>query len=140
MSDERYTVVLGDRRYAIHRKWARLPAGDSFGFLSDLSVDSEGRVHVVEGDIASPPQRFLGMFDTVITNPPYAADGTQAPNAFRAAANHESDVDLTAWIAGCRAPPSTSTAITARRSSLSLCTMCTTISNWRPSIASSDGR
>ena len=23
MSDERYTVILGDRRYAIHRKWAQ---------------------------------------------------------------------------------------------------------------------
>src|SRR5258708_6472990 len=48
MSDERYTVILGDRRYAIHRKWARLPAGQSFGFLSDLMVDGEGRVHVAQ--------------------------------------------------------------------------------------------
>jgi len=48
MSDERYTVILGDRRYAIHRKWARLPAGQSFGFLSDLMVDAEGRVHVAQ--------------------------------------------------------------------------------------------
>ena len=48
MSDERYTVILGDRRYAIHRKWARLPAGESFGFLSDLAVDRTGRVHVAQ--------------------------------------------------------------------------------------------
>jgi NHL repeat-containing protein len=48
MSDERYTVVLGDRRYAVHRKWARLPAGESFGLLSDLAVDGEGRVHVAQ--------------------------------------------------------------------------------------------
>lgn len=48
MSDERYTVLLGDRRYAVHRKWARLPAGESFGFLSDLAVDAEGRVHVAQ--------------------------------------------------------------------------------------------
>ena len=48
MSDERYTVILGDRRYAIHRKWAKLPAGQSFGFLSDLMVDGEGRVHVAQ--------------------------------------------------------------------------------------------
>jgi peptidylglycine monooxygenase len=48
MSDERYTVILGDRRYAIHRYWARLPAGESFGFLSDLMVDDEGRVHVAQ--------------------------------------------------------------------------------------------
>ncbi len=48
MSDERYTVILGDRRYAIHRNWAKLPAGESFGFLSDLMVDREGRVHVAQ--------------------------------------------------------------------------------------------
>jgi peptidylglycine monooxygenase len=48
MSDERYTVILGDRRYAIHRKWARLPAGESFGFISDLMVDADGRVHVAQ--------------------------------------------------------------------------------------------
>ena len=48
MSDERYTVLLGDRRYAIHRKWAKLPAGESFGFLSDLMVDGGGRVHVAQ--------------------------------------------------------------------------------------------
>ncbi len=48
MSDERYTVILGDRRYAIHRNWAKLPAGESFGFLSDVMVDGEGRVHVAQ--------------------------------------------------------------------------------------------
>jgi len=46
MSDERYTVVLGDRRYAVHRKWAR--PSTPFGFLSDLMVDGEGRVHVAQ--------------------------------------------------------------------------------------------
>ena len=46
MSDERYTVLLGERRYAIHRKWARPKKG--FGFLSDLAVDREGRVHVAQ--------------------------------------------------------------------------------------------
>jgi DNA-binding beta-propeller fold protein YncE len=48
MSDERYTVILGDRRYAVHRKWARLPTGESFGFISDLEVDAAGRVHVAQ--------------------------------------------------------------------------------------------
>ena len=48
MSDEGYTVILGDRRYAVHRKWAKLPAGESFGFLSDLAVDGDGRVHVAQ--------------------------------------------------------------------------------------------
>ena len=48
MSDEAYTVLLGDRRYAVHRKWAKLPKDESFGFLSDLAVDGEGRVHVAQ--------------------------------------------------------------------------------------------
>ncbi len=48
MSDERYVVLLGDRRYAVHRKWARLPEGESFGFISDLVVDRAGRVHVAQ--------------------------------------------------------------------------------------------
>ena len=48
MSDERQTVILGDRRYAVHRKWARPPESESFGFLSDLMVDGEGRVHVAQ--------------------------------------------------------------------------------------------
>ena len=48
MSDEGYTVILGDRRYAVHRKWARLPAGEGFGFISDLMVDPSGRVHVAQ--------------------------------------------------------------------------------------------
>ncbi|HYD07747.1 MAG TPA: hypothetical protein VEC60_18570 [Reyranella sp.] len=52
MSDERYTVVLGDRRYAIHRKWAR-PA-KPFGFLSDLMVDGDGRVHVAQRGTDQP--------------------------------------------------------------------------------------
>ena len=46
MSDERYTVILGDRRYAIHRKWAK--PKKPFGFLSDLMVDGAGRVHVAQ--------------------------------------------------------------------------------------------
>jgi DNA-binding beta-propeller fold protein YncE len=52
MSDERYTVILGDRRYAIHRKWAKPSRG--FGFLSDLMVDGEGRVHVAQRGTDQP--------------------------------------------------------------------------------------
>jgi peptidylglycine monooxygenase len=52
VSDERYTVILGDRRYALHRKWARPKKG--FGFLSDLMVDGEGRVHVAQRGTDQP--------------------------------------------------------------------------------------
>lgn len=51
-SEERYTVILGDRRYAIHRKWAKPDKG--FGFLSDLVVDREGRVHVAQRGTEQP--------------------------------------------------------------------------------------
>ncbi len=53
MSDERYTVILGDRRYAIHRKWAK-PEGQGFGFLSDLMVDGAGHVHVAQRGMDQP--------------------------------------------------------------------------------------
>jgi len=54
MTEERFTVILGDRRYAVHRKWARLPAGESFGFISDVMVDGEGRVHVAQRGTDQP--------------------------------------------------------------------------------------
>lgn len=54
MSDERYTVILGDRRYAVHRKWAKLPDGQSFGFISDLMVDADGLVHVAQRGADQP--------------------------------------------------------------------------------------
>ena len=60
MSDEPYTVILGDRRYAIHRQWAKLPAGESFGFLSDLMVDGDGRVHVAQRGTDRPVLVFEG--------------------------------------------------------------------------------
>jgi peptidylglycine monooxygenase len=53
MSDERYTVILGDRRYAVHRRWAK-PQGQGFGFLSDLMVDSAGHVHVAQRGTEQP--------------------------------------------------------------------------------------
>ena len=46
MSTEAFTVLLGDRRYAVRRNWARLPPGQAFGFISDVMVDAEDRVHV----------------------------------------------------------------------------------------------
>ena len=52
--NERFTVVLGERRYAIHRKWARLPAGERFGFISAVIVDDEGRVHVAHRGMDRP--------------------------------------------------------------------------------------
>ncbi|SJZ90623.1 NHL repeat-containing protein [Enhydrobacter aerosaccus] len=86
MSDEPYTVILGDRRYAIHRKWARLPPGESFGFLSDVAVDAEGNVHVAQRGTDQPVLVFdragkkVGSWgEGTLAEPHYidaAADGT----------------------------------------------------------------
>jgi peptidylglycine monooxygenase len=54
MPDETFTVVLGDRRYAVQRRWARLPSGVSFGFISDLVVDRHDRVHVAQRGTSQP--------------------------------------------------------------------------------------
>lgn len=58
MHEETYAVVLGDRRYAVRRKWARLPPGTSFGFISDLTVDRAGRVHVAQRGTDLPMLMF----------------------------------------------------------------------------------
>ncbi|HSI01559.1 MAG TPA: 6-bladed beta-propeller [Reyranella sp.] len=83
MTDERYTVILGDRRYAIHRKWAK-PA-KAFGFLSDLMVDGAGRVHVAQRGMDQPVLVFdrdgreIGAWgEGILAEPHYinaAADG-----------------------------------------------------------------
>jgi DNA-binding beta-propeller fold protein YncE len=49
-----FTVVLGHRRYVIHRNWARLPPGETFGFVSDVMVDEEDRVHVAHRGTPHP--------------------------------------------------------------------------------------
>jgi len=63
----------------------------------------DSRVSVMEGDLAQPPAELLGAFDVVMTNPPFTADGTPPPDAGRAAAHQESDLDLRAWIRACLA-------------------------------------
>lgn len=54
MKKEPLVQVLGDRRYRVERKWAKLPEGESFGFISDLVVDDEGLVHVAQRGAEAP--------------------------------------------------------------------------------------
>jgi DNA-binding beta-propeller fold protein YncE len=58
MTRETLIVVLGDRRYAVERDWAKLPDGQAFGFLSDVAVDSKGVVHV--GQRTDTPMMAFG--------------------------------------------------------------------------------
>ena len=46
--DERQTVVLGDRTYAVHRDWAQWPPNVPQGFLSEVAVGSDGRVFALQ--------------------------------------------------------------------------------------------
>lgn len=46
-------VVLGDRRYRIERPWGELPSDMEFGLISQLALDSAGRVYVFQR--AEPP-------------------------------------------------------------------------------------
>jgi tRNA1(Val) A37 N6-methylase TrmN6 len=63
---------------------------------------AEGRVELIQGNIATPPPRLApGSFDQVMTNPPHLAAGTRPPHPGRAAAHMEAAVDLDAWIRGC---------------------------------------
>ncbi len=45
---ERQTVMLGDRRYAVHRDWAQWPADVARGFLSWVTVGSDGRIYTLQ--------------------------------------------------------------------------------------------
>lgn len=58
----------------------------------------EGAITVVEADLAQLPGTLLGRFDHVAANPPYIGrhEGTRPPDAGRAAAHANGDLDL--WV------------------------------------------
>lgn len=61
-----------------------------------------GRVETVIGSLQSPPPRLApGSFHHVMTNPPYHQGGTLSPNASKAQANSEGEVDLASWMRCC---------------------------------------
>ncbi len=51
--DDGLAVVMGDRRYRVERPWGELPLGTRLAALSQLAVDSEGRVYAYQR--ADPP-------------------------------------------------------------------------------------
>lgn len=60
-----------------------------------------GRARVVVGDIGALPDIVCAYpFDIVISNPPFAPDGTPSPDPSIAQAHHES-MPLAVWIGGC---------------------------------------
>jgi tRNA1(Val) A37 N6-methylase TrmN6 len=78
--------------------------------LQRLASDSvalnglQARIDPVLGDLDRPPPRLsAGVFDHVMTNPPFqaAGAGTVAASPERGAAHREDDLDLAAWIAAC---------------------------------------
>ncbi|MGE3474948.1 MAG: tRNA1(Val) (adenine(37)-N6)-methyltransferase [Rhodospirillaceae bacterium] len=60
----------------------------------------EGAARIVTGDIADVAH---GVYDIVMTNPPFADGGTPPPNASLAVAHMEGELDLAAWLRHCLA-------------------------------------
>jgi NHL repeat len=46
-SNRAFIVGLGDRRYRVDRPWPRLAPGRELGFVSQLALDSHGRVYLL---------------------------------------------------------------------------------------------
>lgn len=46
--NDRLVVALGDRRYHVERPWGVLPPDMAFGLISQLALDSAGRVYVFQ--------------------------------------------------------------------------------------------
>lgn len=63
--------------------------------------DVAGRVRTVTHDLAQPLPADLGLFDHVVTNPPYlaAAVADPSPDRSKALATVESSADLARWLA-----------------------------------------
>jgi len=72
--------------------------------LANLNAKENGFDHVkyICQDIASKkmPCPFCS-FDVVVTNPPYAKDGTKSPNISKALAHLQQNITLKQWIAFC---------------------------------------
>ena len=47
-NDDSLVVLLGDRHYKVKRPWGELPANGTFGLISQLALDSAGRVYVFQ--------------------------------------------------------------------------------------------
>lgn len=60
----------------------------------------QSSAEVITGNIATAG---AGAFDIVMTNPPFAADGTPPPNPSLARAHMEGDIGLAAWTRFCLA-------------------------------------
>lgn len=73
--------------------------------LAERNIVANGqsrRMAVVTGDLVAPPEPLeFGVFDWVMANPPFLAEGehTPSPDASKAAANGEGDTALAEWIA-----------------------------------------
>lgn len=92
---------------------ARIPGVDITGLeiqpaLAELAQQGivlnglGARARVMTGDLALLSDVVCARsFDTVMTNPPFVADGTAPPNASVATAHRESDLGLAGWIEQC---------------------------------------
>ncbi len=90
---------------------ARLPGCTVIGIelqagladLAERNADLNGmsaRLRTIVHDLAIPPPAHLGLFDHVVSNPPYlaAAVADPSPNRSKALATVESSADLARWL------------------------------------------
>ena len=47
MRDELF-IILGDKRYKVNNSWAKFKHNESFGLISDVSIDSNNNVYVFQ--------------------------------------------------------------------------------------------
>ena len=77
---------------------------DPFADLARDGVEENDfaeRVEIVTGDLASPPKEWNGLFDAVMTNPPFFEAGT-VPSRPDQDSNHAvTDLSLSSWISQC---------------------------------------
>lgn len=76
------------------------PALSALAQLNVRSNGLDGRVSVIDHDIAQPLPSTLDLFDHVVTNPPYlaAAVADPSPDPIKALATVESSADLARWL------------------------------------------
>ena len=72
--------------------------------LADLSAKANGfsNLKYIKHDIKEKKAPFpFNSFDRVITNPPYARNGSKSPNKSKALAHNQENITLKEWLAFC---------------------------------------
>lgn len=72
--------------------------------LANMSAQANGFEHLqyIHYDIKEKKAPLpFGSFDHIVTNPPYAKDGSKSPNPSKATAHNQENINLEAWLKFC---------------------------------------